>query len=429
MAIQDIVNSSPYGTQYMFGESQYNPTQTNVLGQSLSPTPTAAGMPAVDPIHDNRTPQDVKQQGQQANLDTLSAHDTAGKVVNPSTGFIFNTAPTDRKSQLITGLIAYGTSYLAGQNEGQALANAGQAVNSQIAMNERQKLIPELVQKGYADVDIQKYLETGDTKDLLTNKGKINIVGDRSVNELTGETKDLGMTPQQQADNTISQAKISEDIRHNRASEGIQGAGLSLEQQRINLEKQRYDSIDAQKKEKENAEKEANNVQTQAVAVQGNQMIAMGRDIQSDDNFDHSGTNWTTKLYRGTSSAIGNNIEGSMQSKEDQYNHMGTVIGNAGLYLDAGHKRIFAKEMEISGKTFQKVDHKTMTKEQIDAAITNNEPMIARFTQLAEASANDQPHPNANQVDYSNNFGSNQQLPRTGQSTAPAGGKDFSGMW
>ncbi|EMR5622775.1 hypothetical protein ABL632_003996 [Salmonella enterica subsp. enterica serovar Braenderup] len=236
--MQDILNNSPYGSQYMLGDDRYNPTQSNVLGQPLSPTPTAAGLPAVDPVHDTRTPQDIKRDAPQANLDTLAAHDTKDKIVNPSTGYIFDTAPTDRKNQLITGLIAYGTSFLSGENEGVALQRAGQAVNSQIAMSKRQALIPGLIQKGYADVDIQKYLETGDTRDLLVNKGKVNIVGDRSVNELTGETKDLGMTPQQQADQQLSQAKIAEDVRHNRASEGFEGARLGIEQQRFNMAKQ-----------------------------------------------------------------------------------------------------------------------------------------------------------------------------------------------
>ncbi|EGJ5143356.1 hypothetical protein INE66_003641 [Salmonella enterica subsp. enterica] len=427
--MQDILSNSPYGSQYMLGDNRYNPTQSNVLGQPLSPTPTAAGLPAVDPVHDDRNPQDIKRDAPQANLDTLAAHDTKDKIVNPETGYIFNTAPTDRKSQLITGILAYGTSFLAGENDGVALSRAGQAVNAQIAMNKRQALIPGLIQKGYADVDIQKYLETGDTKDLLTNKGKVNIVGDRTVNELTGVTTELGMTPQQKADLQLSQAKIAEDVRHNRVSEGVAGAHLGLEQQRINLEKQQYENAAAQRKEKEEATKEASNVQTQAVAIQGNQMLAIGEDIKKDENFEHSGTNWKTQIYRAGSSALGDNITGGMQSKQDQYNHMGSVIGNAGLYLDAGNKRIFAKEMEMSGKTFQKIDYKTMTKDQIDDAIENNKPIVARFTQLAEASAGGKAHPNANQVDYGNTFGSNQQLPRVGQPAAPVGGKDFSGMW
>lgn len=427
--MQDILSNSVYGSQYMLGDDKYNPTQSNVLGQNLAPTPTDKGLPAVDPLHDTRTPQDLKQQAPQANLDTLAAHDTKGKIVSPN-GYIFNTAPVDRGSQLTTGILAYGISMLSGGNDGENLQQAGAAMNAQISLKKRQELIPSLIQKGYADVDIQRYLETGDPKDLLTNKGKINIVGDRSVNELTGETKDLGMTPQQQADQQLSQAKIAEDIRHNRTSEGMEGARLGLEQQRINLENSRYNALESQKKEKENATKEANNTQTQAVAIQGNQMISIGKDIQNDPNFEHSGTNWKTQIYRGISSGVGDNIAGGMQSKQDQYNHMGSVIGNAGLYLDAGNKRIFAKEMEMSGKTFQKVDYKTMTKDQIDDAIDNNEPIVARFTQLAEASAGGKTNPNANQVDYGNTFGSNQQLPRVGQPTAtPAGGKDFSGMW
>ncbi|EGN4266593.1 hypothetical protein IHZ75_004395 [Salmonella enterica] len=429
MAIQDIVNSSPYGTQYMFGESQYNPTQTNVLGQSLSPTPTAAGMPAVDPIHDSRTPQDVKQQAQQANLDTLSAHDTAGKVVNPSTGFIFNTAPTDRKSQLITGLIAYGTSYLAGQNEGQALANAGQAVNSQIAMNERQKLIPELVQKGYADVDIQKYLETGDTKDLLTNKGKINIVGDRSVNELTGETKDLGMTPQQQADNAISQAKISEDIRHNRVSEGAEGARLGLEQQRINLEKQQYGTLAAQKQEKQNAIQEANNVQIQAVATNAQRATQAGIDLVSNKNIgDYTGASLTHRVNRWSAANFGENEGNELKSQADKYNHQLTTLGNATLYTEAGNKRIFAKEMENSGKQFMPVDIEKDTDEQIKSKVKNNAEIISMYQQWAENSAAGLPHPNANEQEYGKQFAKPVPAYQPAGAT-PAGGKDFGNLW
>ncbi|EBS6328151.1 hypothetical protein FBR42_13770 [Salmonella enterica subsp. enterica serovar Hull] len=426
--MQDILNNSPYGSQYMLGDDRYNPTQSNVLGQPLSPTPTAAGLPAVDPVHDTRTPQDIKQQATQANLDTLAAHDTKDKIVNPSTGYIFNTAPTDRKNQLITGILAYGTSYLAGENEGVALSRAGQAVNSQIAMNKRQALIPGLIQKGYADVDIQKYLETGDPKDLLTNKGKVNIVGDRSVNELTGETKDLGMTPQQQADQQLSQAKIAEDIRHNRASEGYEGARLGMEQQRINIERSRVGEAQGLKQEKQQAIKEANNSQIQAVATNAQRASQAGIDILNNPNIeDYSGASIGSKTARAASEYFGENVGKGMHDQNEKYNHLLTTLGNATLYTEAGNKRIFAKEMENSGKQFMPIDDNDSA-EQKALKVENNNQIISMYQQWGGNSAAGQPLPNANQVQYGQTFAA--PVPAMKQpGTAATGGKDFSGMW
>lgn len=192
MAVQDIFDQSFYGSQYMLGDDDSNTSQTNVLGQNLSPTPTASGLPAIDPDHDDRTDLDYKRDLRQANQDTLSAHNTEGKTVSQDGSFIYNTAPDDRKSQLITGIIAYGQSFLAGENPGVSLARAGQAVDSHIATINRQKLIPELEKKGYQPVDIQRYIETGDTTDLITNKGKYVPLADGvAINNLTGDIKTI----------------------------------------------------------------------------------------------------------------------------------------------------------------------------------------------------------------------------------------------
>ena len=206
MAVQDILNNSLFGQQYLLGDDSYNEQQTNALGQSTGPTPTASGLPAVDPQNDLRTPLDHKQDLRQANFDTLPAQDTEGKIIG-NDGMILKTAPDTRKSQLQTGLIAFGMSILAGENDGQALMRAGQATSAHAAMIRRQELIPDLVKKGYASVDIQKYIESGNPSDLIVNKGKITPLGDgiHTINTLTGDIQAVGtpqhkLTPQNMGD-------------------------------------------------------------------------------------------------------------------------------------------------------------------------------------------------------------------------------------
>ncbi|EHV3815207.1 hypothetical protein K0N88_001197 [Salmonella enterica] len=200
MAISDMINNNSFNGQYLLGDQQYNPTQSDVLGRLRSPTPTNAGLPNVDPQNDDRNSFDFKQQQKQANIDTLEAHDSPDAIKGKD-GFIYNTVPDTRKDQLITGLIAYGTSFLAGENTGQSLQRAGEAVNSHIATIKRQNLIPQLEAKGYQPVDIQRYVETGNTTDLLTNKGKYVPVDGGYINNLTSDfvqtqTGTAGQLPQ-----------------------------------------------------------------------------------------------------------------------------------------------------------------------------------------------------------------------------------------
>lgn len=197
MAVQDIMNNSPFGQQFMLGDSSFDEQQTNTLGQNLGPTPTQNGLPAVDPQNDLRTPLDHKQDLRQANFDTLAAQDTEGKIIG-NDGYVFKSAPDTRNSQLQTGLIAFGMSILAGESDGQALMRSGQATAAHAAMIRRQDLIPSLVKKGYASADIQKYVESGNPSDLIVNKGKYVPLGDgiHIVNTLTSDVQKVG-TPQQ----------------------------------------------------------------------------------------------------------------------------------------------------------------------------------------------------------------------------------------
>ncbi|EFN5169659.1 hypothetical protein FQJ65_01185 [Escherichia coli] len=212
MAISDMINNNSFNGQYLLGDQQYNPTQSDVLGRLRSPTPTNAGLPNIDPQNDDRNSFDLKQQQKQANIDTLEAHDSPDAIKGKD-GFIYNTVPDTRKDQLITGLIAYGTSFLAGENTGQSLQRAGEAVNSHIATIKRQNLIPQLEAKGYQSVDIQRYIETGNTTDLLTNKGKYVPVDGGYINNLTSDFVQTQQT-------NVNQLKPGETIGVNITPEG-----------------------------------------------------------------------------------------------------------------------------------------------------------------------------------------------------------------
>ncbi|ELM4095995.1 hypothetical protein RYG49_001261 [Salmonella enterica] len=225
MAINDVINNPSYNGQYMLGDQQYQPTQSNVLGQPLNPTPTVQGLPSVDPDNDLRTPFDRKQDQRQANFDTLPAHDTEGKIIGDD-GFIFNKVNDSRSSQIITALTSYATHYLNGESTGASLQAAGEAVNAHVGMIKRQDLIPSLIKKGYASVDIQKYVETGSTTDLLTNKGKVTPLGDgiHTVNTLTGEVKTVGTpAPQKLTYQDLGDRKVALDENGNTVREYAKG--------------------------------------------------------------------------------------------------------------------------------------------------------------------------------------------------------------
>lgn len=421
-------------------DQQYNSNQHNTLGKPLAQTPPSNNAPiANDPNNDNRTAFDHKNQQIQAQA-TVSR--LRGDQSNDSTyvgrnGFKYDLVDDSRAGQIRQAMQGYLSASLSGADPGKAATLASQGVSKLIATGKRQAMIKDLESDpaGYNQLDIQKFIQTGEIKDLTANMGKWEIKDGYKVNSLTGEAIPVGLTAAQEQQYKLQSEQQAETQRHNQATEANDTTRAGFENQRIGNEQARLDfekSQEVYKQQKDQRKEEhtyeEKNIQAQSVAVQSNQAIAMGADIVTDPNFEHAGTNWQTQVYRGFSSGTGDNISGSMQSKQDQYNHMATVIGNAGLYLDSGSKRIFAKEMENAGKTFQKIDFKTMTREQIKDAVHNNEPLLRRFNQLAEASAAHAAHPNANQVDYGNQFGSNAQPPRVGQPTQQTG-KNYNKLW
>lgn len=426
----------------MIEDQQYDSNQHNTLGQPLAQTPPDNGSRiSNDYSNDTRTAQDHKRDLLAAQKSTQSLQDPNSNSSNTyvgRNGFKYSMVDDSRAGQVRQAMQGYLTASLAGYDPGKAANFASQGVTNLIATGKRQSMIKQLEDdpENYNQLDIQKYIQTGNLKDLTANKGKWTNNNGILTNDLTGETRDAGMSSEQQFTNDLNQSKFEEDQRHNQATEANDATKAGFENQRIGNDTARleFDKSQAAYKQQRDQTKdqksyEDQNMQKQAVAVQGNQTIAIGKDILTDPNFQHSGTNLKTQAYRGFSSGLGDNISGGMRSKQEQYNHMGTVLGNASLYLDAGNKRIFAKEMENAGKQFQPIDFEKMSFSQIQDAIHNNEWMISRFTQLAEASKNHEAPPNADQVDYNNQYGSNAQPPRAGQQPTAKGRKNYNYLW
>ncbi|HDU5574523.1 TPA: hypothetical protein RFV54_001056 [Klebsiella aerogenes] len=424
----------------MVEDKQYDNNQYNSLGKPLQQTPLNGGVPiANDPNNDKRTAQDHKSNFIQAQstISRLNGDKSDDSTHVGRNGFKYDLVDDSRAGQVRQAMQGYLEASLSGATPGEAAVYASKGVSNLIAIGKRQTMIQSLEDDpaGYNQQDINKYIQTGELKDLTANMGKWEIKDGYKQNDLTGETIPLGLSAADEQKYKFEQSQQNETQRHNQAMEANDATKAGFENQRIGNEKARLDFDKSQAEYKQQRDQvkdqkgyEEQNTQKQAVAVQGNQTIAIGKDILTDPDFNHAGTNWKTQIYRGVSSGIGDNIAGGMRSKQEQYNHMGTVLGNASLYLDAGNKRIFAKEMENAGKQFQPIDFEHMTREQIATAIHNNEWMISRFTQLAEASKNHEAPPNADQVDYNNQYGGNQQLPR-GQQPAAKGGKNYSGLW
>lgn len=192
MAVQDILNNGNYNFQLPTQED-YQPSQFNAKGDSLSPTPTGAPI-SVDADNDQRNSQQFKQDALQAQQDTAAAYDTTNKIVG-STGYHYDKIDDTRIGQARSAAMAFAEGYLSHMGDQGAATAAGalgasQAVSNHAGALKRQSLIHDLESKGYNPIDIDKWIQTGDTKDLVVNKGSWKNDGHGTLyNDLTGETK------------------------------------------------------------------------------------------------------------------------------------------------------------------------------------------------------------------------------------------------
>lgn len=190
MAVQDIFNN---GNFQLPTQQDYQPSQFNAKGDSLSPTPTGAPI-SVDADNDQRNSQQFKKDALQAQQDTAAAYDTTNKIVG-STGYHYDKIDETRAGQARSAAMAFAEGYLSHMGDQGAATAAGalgasQAVSNHAGALKRQSLIQDLESKGYNPIDIDKWVQTGDTKDLVVNKGSWKNDGHGTLyNDLTGETK------------------------------------------------------------------------------------------------------------------------------------------------------------------------------------------------------------------------------------------------
>ncbi|EGI0196854.1 hypothetical protein IFY90_004257 [Salmonella enterica] len=186
-----------------FFEDDYNPTQSNVLGENLAPTAGYSDqLPAMDFGNDDRTPEDWKQGARQANIDAdpFPDVDQENIYVSPK-GSKYQKVSNSRVDQMMAAVGAYLSTDLATNNPGKAAMAAGQAVYSLEGKAKRFSQIDKLEATGrYTDIDIDKWVETGDNADLTRNQGKWQNMGNGfEANTLTGETRQIpGYQPTQQ---------------------------------------------------------------------------------------------------------------------------------------------------------------------------------------------------------------------------------------
>lgn len=191
MAVQDYFNTN----MGLPTQKDYQPYQFNSKGDNLSPTPTGAPI-TVDVDNDDRTSHQFKAQALQAQIDTASVYNTSNKIVG-STGYHYDKIDDSRPAQARNAAMAFAEGYFSHMgDQGQAImAGAVGASNSVSNINnsvKRQSLIPDLESKGYNPIDIDKWIQTGDTKDLITNKGSWTSDGKGFMhNTLTGEVKPI----------------------------------------------------------------------------------------------------------------------------------------------------------------------------------------------------------------------------------------------
>lgn len=207
--------------------------------QPLYNTTPLGNLPALDTDNDSRTAFDHKSDHQQALRDTADPDDDEGYYISDS-GNKYENVDNTRKGQLRDGIVSYLSTFFAtGGNNQKAFISSYNAIDNLESKSKRFAKINELEQKGYNPMDIQNYINDGDPKTLIANKGKWKMQNGYMVNDLTGEVKELGLTAAEQAKNQLEQQKLgfeqtkfdvtsTETERHNRTQE-------ELDQQKIDV--------------------------------------------------------------------------------------------------------------------------------------------------------------------------------------------------
>lgn len=214
------------------GLPKFDSQQYGSQDQPLYNTTPLGNQPTIDTENDQRTSYDYKSDYQQALRDTADPDDNEGYFIS-SNGNKYENVDNTRKGQLRDGIVSYlATFFATGGDNQKAFVSSYNAIDNLEAKTKRFAKINELESKGYNSTDIQNFVNNGDPKSLIASKGKWKIENGYMVNDLTGEVKDIGMTPEQQAKNQIEQDKLdfekskfdttsTETQRHNMTQEEL----------------------------------------------------------------------------------------------------------------------------------------------------------------------------------------------------------------
>ena len=175
-----------------FGDS-YNPTQSNVLGQSLAPITPNGELAASDPQYDQRNPLQIKQDAQQANRVARSSTDEDENTVTSANGNRYQKVNDSDWHNGLAAAASYMSAYFASNgNVGTAAKAAGQAVDDNQQKAYRLSQVDELEKECFNPLDIQSFVNSGNKADLSRNKGSWTSGGNGTMfNTLTGETRTI----------------------------------------------------------------------------------------------------------------------------------------------------------------------------------------------------------------------------------------------
>lgn len=193
-------------------QPNYDNQQFDANGNSLSPTPPENNAPiAVDPINDQRSSLQFKQDLRQARIDADIGDRDNDNYVYDDTGYKYEKVRGDKQFDMNQNAIDYLTAFMAGANPAQSAKYAADKSYSNHQMFLRQQKIGYLRDRGYNSMDIDKYIQSGSDKDLILNKGQwLNMGNGVLANNLTGEFR---KDPNYQQKDTIQSTDLGDSVR------------------------------------------------------------------------------------------------------------------------------------------------------------------------------------------------------------------------
>lgn len=193
MALWDFLNNSD-SNSFDLGGSNYNPTQSNVLGQDLAPTNFQGEISATDPENDSRVSGQLKQDAQNFQNGLTNTTDEDDKFITSKNGNKYEKVDDSPLQMGLTAAASYMSAYLSsGGNVGVAAEATGQATYDLKQRAHRLSQIDKFEDMGGNPLDGQAWITTGDKKYTTFNKGSWTSAGNGQMfNTATGEIRSAG---------------------------------------------------------------------------------------------------------------------------------------------------------------------------------------------------------------------------------------------